>query len=199
MIGRALDKLHSLWVRYTYPFHKFGNGVSISRSCRIARSAAKYISIGDNVYLAEYAWINVAELPRDGKPAIILEDNCGIGRHNVISAKNRIHIGRNVLFAPAVLVTDHNHEFGDPAVPIKLQGTTAGGTVSIHEGSWIGFGAAILGSNGSLVVGRNSVIGANAIVTRSVAPCTVVAGNPARPVRYFDPSNQQWMPVQNHP
>jgi acetyltransferase-like isoleucine patch superfamily enzyme len=194
MINRAFDKFHSLWLRYTYPFYKIGKGVSISRSCRIDRSLAKYISIGDNVYIAEYAWINIAEVPRDRNPVIVLEDNCGIGRHNVISAKNHIHIGRNVLFAPSVLITDHNHEFEDWTTPIKFQGTTPGGTVFIEEGAWIGFGAAILGNVGSLVIGQNSVIGANSVVTRSVAPYTIAVGNPGRPVKHFDQSKKEWIP-----
>jgi acetyltransferase-like isoleucine patch superfamily enzyme len=193
MIYRVLNKLHSLWLAYTYPFHKIGKRVSISRSCKIDRSFAKYISIGDGVYVADYVWINVPEVPADGKPVIFLEDNCSVGRHNVISAKNQIHIERNVLFAPSVLVTDHNHEFADTTTPIKSQGTSPGGTVRIEEGSWIGFGAAILGSNGSLVIGRKSVVGANSVVNKSVAPCTVVVGNPARPIRHFDPSKKQWL------
>jgi acetyltransferase-like isoleucine patch superfamily enzyme len=195
MINRVLDKLHSLWLCYTYPFYKFGKRVSISRTCKIDRSIAKYISIGDNVYIADYAWINIPELPRDDKPVIVLEDNCGIGRLNVISGKNHINIGRSVLFAPSVLVTDHNHEFQDCSTPIKFQGTTAGGTVRIEEGAWIGFGAAILGNAGALVIGRNSVVGANSVVNRSVAQHTIVAGNPARPIRHFDPLEKRWIPV----
>jgi acetyltransferase-like isoleucine patch superfamily enzyme len=90
-------------------------------------------------------------------------------------------------------VTDHNHEFADTATPIMSQGTTPGGMVRIEEGSWIGFGAAILGNNGTLVIGQNSVVGANSVVNRSVAPRTVVVGNPARPIRHFDPSERQWL------
>jgi acetyltransferase-like isoleucine patch superfamily enzyme len=193
MIYRVINKLHSLWLAYTYPFHKIGKRVSISRSCKIDRAFAKYISIGDGVYIADYVWINVPEVPADGKPVIFLEDYCSLGRHNVVSAKNQIHIERNVLFAPSVLVTDHNHEFADTTTPIKAQGTSPGGTVRIEQGSWIGFGAAILGSSGSLVIGRNSVVGANSVVNRSVAPCTVVAGNPAKPIKHFDPAKKQWL------
>jgi acetyltransferase-like isoleucine patch superfamily enzyme len=193
MIYRIINKLHSLWLAYTYPFHKIGKRVSISHSCKIDRAIAKYISIGDGVYIADYVWINVPEVPADGKPVLFLDDYSSLGRYNVVSAKNRIHIEQNVLFAPSVLVTDHNHEFGDPNTPIKYQGTTPGGTVRIEEGSWVGFGAAILGNNGELVIGRNSIVGANSVVNRSVAPRTVVAGNPAKAVRHFDQSKKQWL------
>lgn len=193
MINPAFNKLHSLWLSYTYPFHKIGKGVSINSSCELRRSFAKYISIGDNVLIADDVWIHIEEVPRDDNPVIVLEDGCVIGRRSVISAKNYIHIGRNVIFGPSVLVMDHNHEFKDCATPIKFQGTTPGGTVRIEEGSWMGYGAAIVCNTGSLVIGQNSVIAANSLVTGSVARSTVVLGNPARPVKHFDPSKQEWL------
>ena len=183
MISRAINKFHSLWLSHTYPFHKIGKGVSICCPIRFDRSLAKYISIGNNVLIADDVWINIPEVPDDTKPVIIFDDGCVIGRNSVISAKNQIHIGRNVLFGPSVLVMDHNHGFEDCTTPIKFQGTTPGGTVRIEEGGWVGFGAAIVCNDGSLVIGQNSVIGANSLVTGSVSPYTVVMGNPGRPVK----------------
>jgi acetyltransferase-like isoleucine patch superfamily enzyme len=111
----------------------------------------------------------------------------------MISAKNLIHIGRDVVFGPSVLIMDHNHAFEDITIPIAVQGITEGGTIRIEEGCWIGIGAAIVCSQGELVIGRNSVIGANSVITRSVAPCSVVTGNPGRTVKQFDPSRGEWM------
>src|ERR1700733_7105398 len=101
MIYRVINKTHSLWLSFTYPFHKIGKGVSISCSCELRRSFAQYVSIGDNVFIEEHVWINIAEVPREDKPVIVFEDGCVIGRHSVISAKNQIYIGRNVLFGPS--------------------------------------------------------------------------------------------------
>lgn len=190
MIARAINKLHTFFLSHTYPFHNIGKGVSICRPLKLDRSLAQYISIGHNVLIAENVWINIPEVPCDTKPLIIFDDGCVIGRHSVISAKNQIHIGRNVLFGPSVLVMDHNHEFGDWTTPIKFQGTTPGGTVRIDEGGWIGFGAAIVCNEGALVIGQNSVIGANSLVTGSVPSYSVVIGNPGRRVKYFGPSNK---------
>lgn len=52
--------------------------------------------------------------------------------------------------------------------------------ISIADGVWIGGGALILPG---VTVGENAVVGAGAVVTRDVAPNTVVVGNPARVVR----------------
>jgi acetyltransferase-like isoleucine patch superfamily enzyme len=194
MIYRAINKSHTIWLSITYPFARFGKGVSIKRSCEMRRSFAKYVSIGERVTIEEKVWINIVDAPRDDvDPILVLEDGCIIGRRSVISAKNHIHIGRHVLFGPSAFVTDHNHAFEDVTTPIRFQGTTPGGTVRIEDGGWIGFGAAIVGNVGSLVIGPNSVIGANALVSGSVPPFTVVVGNPARPARHYDLARQQWL------
>jgi phosphonate metabolism protein (transferase hexapeptide repeat family) len=50
----------------------------------------------------------------------------------------------------------------------------------IGHDTWIGHGAVI---RPEVTVGHGAVVGAGAIVTRDVAPYTIVAGNPARPIR----------------
>ncbi len=192
LLSRVASKLFNIWLRLTYPFASIGKKTWLHHSCELARSVAKYIKFGNNVYIARNFWIHVVHWPETHEPIIIIEDGCQLGRGGVILAQNRIHIGRNTSFGPSVFVTDHNHQYEDPSVPIILQGTTQGGTVRIEEGSWIGYGAAIIASQGELVIGRNSVIGANAVVTRSVAPYSIVSGNPARPVMHYDHAKEKW-------
>jgi acetyltransferase-like isoleucine patch superfamily enzyme len=87
---------------------------------------------------------------------------------------------------------DHNHAYQDVTLPILHQGVTGGGTIRIEEGTWIGFGAAIVCSEGELVIGKHSVIGSNCVVTRSIPPYSIVMGNPARIVKQFDPLKETW-------
>ncbi len=58
--------------------------------------------------------------------------------------------------------------------------------VTIGNKCWIGFGATILKG---VTIGEGAVVGACAVVTRDVAPFTVVAGNPARVVRSLVPAD----------
>ena len=51
------------------------------------------------------------------------------------------------------------------------------GAVTINDGCWIGIGAVILPG---VEIGRNAVVGANAVVTRNVPDFAVVGGVPAR-------------------
>lgn len=193
LLQRLLTKVNTLWLRRTYPFAAYGRGGWVHYSCDIRRCVSPYISIGNEVAIDRDVWLNIPHVPPEVKPVIVIEDGCGIGRRCMISAQNYIHIGRNAVFGPQVLLMDHNHEFEDVNVAIAFQGTTDGGRIIIEEGCWIGFGAAIVCGTGELVIGKNSVIGANSVVTRSIPPYSVVTGNPARVVKQFDPVRQAWV------
>ena len=56
------------------------------------------------------------------------------------------------------------------------------GPIVIEDGAWIGAGAIILPK---VTIGRSAVVGAGAVVTKDVPPCTVVVGVPARAVKQF--------------
>jgi len=186
----------TVWMRWTYPFARFGQRVSIHYSCDVRRCVSARIEIGDGVYMAPETWLNVPEAGAGRGSAIVLENGCSIGRRCMISARNRVHLEQDVLLGPAVLITDHSHEFSDIEQPIQAQGLTAGGSVVVERNSWLGYGAAIVCTSGTLVVGRNSVVGANSVVTRSVPPYSVVAGNPAKVVRRYDLETGKWVAPQ---
>ncbi len=122
--------------------------------------------------------------------------SCGESR---FSARNYIHIESDVDYFASVLIMDHNHEYGDVTRPIKVQGLSAGGTIRIEQGCWIGHGAAIVCNQGELVLGRNSVVAANALVTRSFPPYSVLVGNPARLAKQFDPVKGIWIGGSSRP
>jgi acetyltransferase-like isoleucine patch superfamily enzyme len=189
---RLLNKLHTMWLSWTYPFAFIGKNIWFHYSSEIRRDFAPHIKIGNSVYIDRGAWFNIPEPPESDEPIIILEDGCKVGREVQISAKNRVHLERNIALASHALIMDHNHAYQDVTLPILHQGVTGGGTIRIEEGTWIGFGAAIVCSEGELVIGKHSVIGSNCVVTRSIPPYSIVMGNPARIVKQFDPSRETW-------
>jgi abequosyltransferase len=192
-ISRLFTRLHSQWLVWTYPFQSVGKNFRAHRSCELSRTIAPYIKVGDDVWLDHDVWLNVPVMPVSDDPIIILDDTCRIGRRCIISAQNRIHVGRSTIFAPSVLLMDHESEFENALVPMSDQATTKGGTIRIEEGCWLGFRVAVVCSEGELVIGKNSVIGANSVVTRSVPPYSVVAGNPGRVVKHYEPTKGTWV------
>lgn len=192
LIERIRTKPNTLWLKQTYPFAEFGQQVAVHHSCQLERPNSRFMSLGRGVYLAQDVWLHVASTLPQAEPRIALGAGCKIGRRSTISARNRIVLEADVLLAPSVLIMDHNHEFSDIERPIHAQGVTPGGRILIERNCWLGYGAVIFCNHGELVLGRNSVVGANAVVTRSVPPFSVVAGNPAKVIRRYDPQSGKW-------
>jgi len=192
LLPRLAGKLRTIWLVQTYPFAAFGKGTWTHYSVQVARSAARYISIGENVALARRARLEICGTPQGDSPILIVEENCGIQRRCLISAQNRIHIMRNVIFGPSVVVMDHS-DLPGPEGSSPRRGGTGEGTIRIEEGCWIGSRARILCERDELVIGKNSVIGANCIVTHSIPSFSVVMGNPSRIVKQFDTSRGKWV------
>src|SRR5882724_10913357 len=193
LLARLPGKLRTIWLARTYPFATFGKGTWAHYSVQVARSVARYISIGENVALARGARLEIFGTPQGDSPILIIEERCGIQRRCVISAQNRIHITRNVIFGPSVVVMDHSNDLPNSAGSTLGRNEAGRGTIRIEEGCWIGSRARIVSVKGELVIGRNSVIGANCVITQSVPPFSVVMGNPSSIVRQYDLSKGKWV------
>jgi acetyltransferase-like isoleucine patch superfamily enzyme len=112
-----------------------------------------------------------------GVETLSLGKGASINSNVVINAcQGRIRIGENVLIGPNVVMRAADHVFVDPDRLIRDQGHESG-VIVIEDDCWIGAGAVILKN---VTVGRGSVVGAGAVVTRDVPPNSVVAGVPAR-------------------
>lgn len=177
----------------TYPFDECGHKVSIHYSCEIRRFYAHKIRIGDSVTLHRDVWLNVPIIPEGSEPAIVIGRGSRVGRRSVITAMNQICIGEDVLMAPGVFVTDHNHEYSDVNQPIVQQGLASGGRIVIEQNCWLGYCSMIIAAKNDVVIGRNSVVGAHSIVTQSCPPYSVLAGNPAEVVKRFDTGSGNWL------
>ncbi len=192
LLPRSLTKLYSLWLSLTYPFASKGHKMSFHFTSQIDRQRAVRISLGNGMSLRKDAWLNVATEDPNGDPVIVIEDNCHIGYGSIISAKNLVHLERDVLVGQQVIIIDHNHAYEDINISVVKQSVTAGGRIRIGQGSWLGRGSAIICPKGELTIGRNCVIAVNSVVTRSIPDYSVVVGIPARIIRQYDPQSGTW-------
>ncbi len=99
-----------------------------------------------------------------------------IGCNGVLGAGGGLTIGNDVLIGQAVHFHSENHIFADKEVPIRKQGI-AYAPIVVEDDVWIGAKVVVLAG---VTIGRGAVIGAGAVVTRSVPPCMIAIGTPAR-------------------
>lgn len=164
-------------------FNKVGKNFYIESPCII--KGGKYIVIGNNFRALSRVRIEAIDFHNGKKyfPEIIIGSNVSLNTDIHIGSINMVSIGDNVLFASRIFITDHYHGLIDEnsiKVPPSDRILYSKGPVIIENNVWIGEGVAILPN---VRVGANSIIGANAVVTKSFPQNSIIAGNPARLIK----------------
>lgn len=112
-----------------------------------------------------------------GEARIVIGDGSSAQFDFHCGAAKSVVIGKDVLIAGRVYITDHDHACDDPALPVSKCTKLVTEPVVIGDGAWLGEGCVILKG---VKVGERAVVGANAVVTHDVEPWTVVGGVPAK-------------------
>ena len=148
------------------------------------------VKLGENVSLSKFINLYGCEIGDETKIGAFVEiqKNAKVGRRCKISSHTFICEG--VVIEDNVFI-GHGVTFTNDTYP---RATTAGGELQteadwkvestiVRKGASIGSGATILPN---LEIGENAIVGAGAVVTKSVPANAVVAGNPAKVLRYVE-------------
>jgi acetyltransferase-like isoleucine patch superfamily enzyme len=100
-----------------------------------------------------------------------------------------VTLSNNIIIAQHVVMSGLNHGYEDIDTPIRYQPTITKPIV-LEDDCWIGANVTI---TAGVTVGKHAVVAGGSVVTRSVAPFTVVGGNPARVLRHYDTATQRWL------
>ncbi|HUE69832.1 MAG TPA: acyltransferase [Pirellulaceae bacterium] len=102
-----------------------------------------------------------------------------VNPYTIIYGHGGVTIGPGTRIAAHTAIVPANHNFDRPDIPVFLQGLSKLG-IEIGEDVWIASGVRILDG---VKLGDHSVIAAGAVVTRDVAPWSIVGGVPAKPLK----------------
>ncbi|OGR69941.1 MAG: hypothetical protein A2089_11350 [Elusimicrobia bacterium GWD2_63_28] len=184
-----------LWSRYICfyllnqpKYKKLGYTALIVRPLRIV--GQHYISVCRKVRVNSGVWL-LAQKIDDNEPALIINEGCVLGDSNHIVAVRSVVLGKNVLTANNVYISDNLHSFDDVNTPIMFQPVRFKGAVNVGDGAWIGENVAIIGAS----VGKNSVVGANSVVTKNIPDYSIAVGSPARVIKQFNFQTKKWEKV----
>jgi len=149
---------------------------------------ARLICAAKPPYLEPFGMIRIGSgcLIREGAMIITyggsveIGDDVTVNPYCVIQGNGGVKIGNACLIAPGVKIFSANHIFEDPTQPIRLQGESTKGVV-IGNDVWIGADCVILDG---VTIADGAVIAAGSVVNRDVPRRAVVAGAPAKIVKY---------------
>ena len=122
---------------------------------------------------------------KDGK--VKVGNNVLLAKHTEIDYSGEVIIEDNVWISEDVQIHSHNHLI-TPTRITKEKANVQPTKIHIHKNVWIGARATILPSVSE--IGENAIIGAGSVVTKNVAPNTIVAGNPAKVIRTLEFENE---------
>jgi len=113
--------------------------------------------------------------------SIAVGSHVRINTGTLVAACSRVEIGDDCLIGEYVSIRDANHGTAPDSFMRLQQQETA--PISIGKDVWICRGSVILKG---VTIGDGAVVGANSVVTHDVPPGAVVAGAPARVVKFRD-------------
>ncbi|SDD39675.1 Hexapeptide repeat of succinyl-transferase [Mucilaginibacter pineti] len=153
-----------------------GSNLIIEDNVYINALSLDGILIKNNVSIARNCTLICTGVISQKGKGITIGNNSGINAGTYMGGQGGIEIGDNVIIGPGVKIFSENHNFSNLSVNIKDQGVTRN-RVYIGNNCWVGAGVTILAG---VTIGEGCVIAAGSIVTKTIAPHSVVAGVPGR-------------------
>ena len=169
--------------------HRHGPAIRIGDGCELPPDLLVEIDDGGLLILGDRVCIRRGTTIQVHRGATItVGDDVAIGEHAFLSAMVGIRIGAGVGISNMTDLHDHSHrERSTTNVPdgelTPWASGFAGAPIIIEPGAVLSNKVTV---TAGVRIGQNVVVGANAVVTRSIPPNTVAAGAPAAAVRTFD-------------
>jgi acetyltransferase-like isoleucine patch superfamily enzyme len=167
LAGQFASMGEGSWVAFPPGDYVNAHAVRIGRECMLGADVTLAVGMPNE------------EFPAGCDPVIDFGDRTTIGKNCWFVAREKVVLEHDVTLAPNVYITDHNHTYADPWLPVGQQILQCE-PVRIGAGTWIGTNVVVLpGAD----VGRNCAIAAGTVVRGVIPDHSVVAGVPGKVVR----------------
>jgi len=105
-------------------------------------------------------------------------DNTNISGNCMLISESKLVLGKNVLIAGmCYLIAGGNHSFERTDIPVVRQPMEHRGGIVIEDNCWLGANVTVIDG---VTIGRDSIIGAGSVVTKSIPKFAIAVGVPAR-------------------
>ena len=172
-LGRRVQLLHARQIT-------LGRSVTIQDDVKIDALSKQGVHLGNDVVLGRFTTIACTGILTRLGEGFWMGDHSSLGAYSFVGAAGGVRIGANVLGGQGVRFHSENHRFARTDIPIKQQGVRRLGIV-VEDDVWLGSGVIVLDG---VTIGRGAVVAAGSVITCDVPRLAVVAGNPARVLRY---------------
>ncbi len=181
-----MDVSKLLWavrgLAYKILLGRFGNMSYLGKP--LSMRGKQNIHIGDRVRIYPGARMEAI-----GSGCIVIERNTAIAQNvHVTCDKEELVIGSNTTVSGNVFITNIDHNYKEVGKHIMKQKRIVK-TTRIGENCFIGYGAAI---QAGTILGKQCIVGTNAVVRGTFPDYCVIVGVPARAVKKYNPKTKEW-------
>lgn len=160
--------------------HKRGKHSLIRRNSRMDVFPWNDFMLGRDSTIEDYTAVN------NGVGPVLIGERTRIGLGCTLIGP--VTIGNDVMLAQHIVLSGLNHTYTDISIPISLQKHTTS-LITVEDEVWIGANSVIVAG---VRIGKHSVVAAGSVVTKDVPPYSVIAGNPAKVLKAYNPESKQW-------
>lgn len=134
---------------------------------------------GNHIYLENGVKLNIGNIQAE----LTIGSYSYINSYTIIDCHHKVTIGKNTQIGPHCYITDFDHDIQVDIRNPHHRSNKSYAPVCIEDNVWLGAGVIVLKG---VTIGKNSVIAAGSVVTKTIPANVVAAGSPAKVIKHIE-------------